>query len=332
MQLAATERDILTHLQRGIAMEEFPFANYRMPAGEVVALVTRAREGGLVRRFGGVFDSRKLGYTSMLCAVSVPDADLEQTAADICQHPGVTHCYERRLSTPEQAFPVLWFTITLPASEFDADMEVLQSQIPAGKILRLPALRRFKLDVVFDLRDPGGETTRKQSGKAFQGDDAGCVSVTEQDRLLVQLLCGDLPVTEQPFQVIAERVELTVPALLDKLRLWKQQGVLRRIAPILYHREAGFTANGMCVWKVRGDIADYGQRVAARPEVTHCYQRPRLDAFPFDLYAMIHAGSTAALHHLFNEISSASNLQEGVMLLSCREFKKSSMQYFGEKT
>ena len=330
MLLAPTERDILTQLQRGVAIEEFPFANYRLPEGEVVSLLTRAREDGLMRRFGGVFDSRKLGYKSMLCAVAVQDADLEHTAAEVCKHPGVTHCYERRLSAREQVYPLLWFTLAMPEAAFDAAVEALQVKIPVGEILQLPALQRFKIEVVFDLRDVGTDEAYAQSGVEFQADDAESVVLTRQERQLVRLLGGDLPVTQQPFQAIADQVEMAVPALLEKLRYWKQQGVLRRIAPILYHREIGFTANGMCVWNVTGDVAAYGRRVAARPEVTHCYQRPRLQAFPFDLYAMIHAGSSEALHNIFADISSACDLQEGVMLLSCREFKKSSMQYFGE--
>jgi hypothetical protein len=68
--------------------------------------------------------------------------------------------------------------------------------------------------------------------------------------------------------------------------------------------------------------------VASRPEVTHCYQRPRLDVFPFDLYAMIHTGSLKETEALFEDISTSCELSGGALFASGREFKKSSMQYF----
>ncbi len=43
-----------------------------------------------------------------------------------------------------------------------------------------------------------------------------------------------------------------------------ERGLLRRVAAILYHRRAGFTANGMGVWKVpEDDILEGGRRMAA---------------------------------------------------------------------
>ena len=328
MELAAAEREMLTELQKGIPIEARPFSGYSMPEADVVALLVRAQHSGLVRRFGGVFDSHRLGYKSMLCAVKVQEFALAQTAATICKHPGVTHCYERRAITGAHTYPLLWFTIAMPEDAFDAGMERLQSQMPAEKILALPALQRFKIDVVFDLRHAGADGGTASSSFGRQGDDLESVLLTEQERRLVRLLGGDFAVAEQPFCEMAEQIEMAVPDLLDTLRRWKELGVLRRIAPVLYHRVAGFTANGMCVWPVSGDVGTFGQQVAARPAVTHCYQRTRVPEFPFDLYAMIHAGSTEALHGMFGEITASCGLQGGILLRSGQVFKKSSMQYF----
>ena len=332
MHLTPVERETLTQLQRGIALAASPFLHYPLPEVDVVRLLRRAQAEGVIRRFGGVFDSRRLGYRSMLCGVAVKEEHLEASAAVICQHPGVTHCYERRPVAGGQAYPLLWFTIAMPEADFDAGLEALQMQIPASEIFRLPALQRFKIDVVFDLRNAGADEASGSSSTKLQGDDPGSVLLTKQEQLLVRLLGGSLPVAEQPFQLVAEQIGMAVPDLLDTLRRWSQQGILRRVAPILFHREAGFIANGMCVWPVAGDVAVPGACVAARPEVTHCYQRTRVPGFAFDLFAMIHAGSEEALRGMFAAISTACSLADGALLLSTREFKKSSMQYFEERT
>jgi len=329
MELTPVERETLTQLQRGIAIAASPFSHYPLPEEEVVRLLQRAQGEGLVRRFGGVFDSRRLGYRSMLCGVAVKEAQLEAVAEVICQHAGVTHCYERRPVAGGRDYPLLWFTIAMLEEEFDAGMEALQAQLPSVQILALPAMQRFKIDVVFDL---GKEVSDKSRSKVYcpasGSDDGHMIALTEQERTLVRLIGGDIPVTEHPFDAIAETAGMDVADVLGRLRRWKEQGVLRRIAPVLYHREAGFTANGMCVWQVPADVGLFGQRLAARPEVTHCYQRPRVPAFPFDLYAMIHAESAEQLCQTFDALSADCGLKGGALLLSIHEFKKSSMRYF----
>jgi DNA-binding Lrp family transcriptional regulator len=151
---------------------------------------------------------------------------------------------------------------------------------------------------------------------------------SDEEKELVRALDQQVPLVERPFAAIAELIGQSEEFVLSTLKVWKEQGVLRRIGAILYHREAGFKANAMCVWPVDENMMEAGRRVAARPEVTHCYQRPRLDAFPFDLYAMIHTSSWDETEALFKDITSSCGLEEGRLFVSGREFKKTSMKYF----
>jgi siroheme decarboxylase len=275
-----------------------------------------------------VFDSRRLGYKSMLCAIDA-DADMiDAVAAVVCRHPGVTHCYERMPYDGSRCYPSLWFTIAMLEDTFDVGMRDLQAQLPDARIFALPALQRFKIDVVFDLRPAAPTKPWGSAGAPRPAEFALNAALSGDERALVRLVSEQLPVDARPLDAIASQCGMPVGRVVAKLRVWQGQGVLRRIAPVLYHRAAGFAANGMCVWKVPGEVCALGRLVAAWPEVTHCYQRPRLPEFPFDLYAMIHAGSTEELHGMFGGISSVCGLREGVMLLSAREFKKSSMRYF----
>jgi DNA-binding Lrp family transcriptional regulator len=148
------------------------------------------------------------------------------------------------------------------------------------------------------------------------------------EKELVRHLDQQIPLTERPFLQISERIGISEEKLLSILRRWKEQGALRRIGAILYHRRAGFIANAMCVWPVSEEILSAGTCVAGHPEVTHCYQRPRLEAFPFDLYAMIHTGNRSETEALFDRISETCGLSGGELFVSGREFKKSSMKYF----
>ena len=325
------EKKVLTQLQRGVEPVARPFCGLALPEEEVLALLDRAKESGLLRRFGGVFDARRLGYKSVLCALEVSPAQLEEKAAMIIEHPGVTHCYERRPLHGDGAYPRLWFTLAMLHDEFDAGVATLRLKLETQntKLYELPALRRFKIDVVFDLQ------TRNRD-EVFPGLDSVVAPAQEEpfrtftaaEQALVRVLDQQIPLVSRPFDSLASALGMTEESVLALLQTWKAQGVLRRIGAVLYHREAGFKANAMCVWPVAGDIEAAGRRVAARPEVTHCYQRPRLATFPFDLYAMIHTGSWEATEALFNEITASCGLPMGELFTSGREFKKSSMQYF----
>ena len=64
--------------------------------------------------------------------------------------------------------------------------------------------------------------------------------------------------------------------------------------------------------------------------MTHCYARVTDAHWPYNLYAMIHTSDWTSTRRLFERISESAGLSQGRMLGSLREFKKTSMQYFGE--
>ena len=321
------EKKLLTRLQRGVEPVSRPFQNLELSEEEVLELLIRSQDEGILRRFGGVFDARRLGYKSILCALDVPAEQMEEKAAIISAHSGVTHCYERNPFAGEGSYPRLWFTLAMLHEEYEQGLAELRAQLAPCELFKLPALRRFKIDVVFDLHTVDRDET-------FPGMDPPVIeeesfrTFTDEEKALVRALDQQIPLIAQPFAAIAEQIGQTETFVLSTLRAWKEQGVLRRIGAILYHRQVGFKANAMCVWPVGSNVAIAGRRVAARPEVTHCYQRPRLDAFPFDLYAMIHTSSWEETEALFQDISSSCGLIDGELFTSGQEFKKSSMKYF----
>ena len=327
------EERVLTQLQRGIDPVPRPFQHLDLPEEEVLALLRRATEEGLLRRFGGVFDARRLGYKSTLGALNVLPEQMDAKAAILVAHPGVTHCYERRPLYGGGNWPTLWFTLAMLHDEFEEGFAALRTQLEPCPVLDLPALHRFKIDVIFDLQTRNRDET-------FPGVDrvAGLPGqepfrrFSPEEKALVNALDQQMPLDARPFAALAAGIGRSEASVLATLQAWKGQGVLRRIGAILYHREAGFKANAMCVWPVAGDVVATGRRVAARPEVSHCYQRPRLETFPFDLYAMIHAGSWDAAQDLFEGISLSCGLPGGELFASGREFKKSSMRYFHQST
>jgi len=99
-----------------------------------------------------------------------------------------------------------------------------------------------------------------------------------------------LPIVDRPYDVIAEKLNISVEQVLNLTKDLQQRGIIRRIAAVPNHYKIGYKYNGMTVWDVDDDkIQEFGQRIGKLPFVSHCYQRPRhLPHWNYNLFAMVH--------------------------------------------
>ncbi len=316
---------LLVALQAGLPFVQRPFASIGNDLGlsedAVLAQVHALFEAGVARRFGAVFDSQSLGYQSTLCAADIPPDTLAAAAARIAPHPGITHCYER------EGHPNLWFTLTAPAAELKQELRRVAEALGGYDVLDLPALRKFKIEAVFG-RDKDAQPSAPRPPPATARP---APPLAERERQVVRRLQANITVAPDPFGLLATELGFDAVELLQLMNRWKDSGVIRRIGLVLRHGKLGFSANSMCVWPVTADrIAAAGNSMALSPHVTHCYERPSSTAFPYNLYAMIHARSRDEAVGIFEHLGDTARLSNGRMLWSAREFKKSSPIFFCE--
>ena len=89
-----------------------------------------------------------------------------------------------------------------------------------------------------------------------------------------------------------------------------ERKLLRRVAAILFHRRAGFSANGMGVWKVPEDrIAELGPRMAAVRGVSHCYRRPTYPDWPYSVFTMAHGRSKEECDAVLDGVAAVCGLE-----------------------
>ena len=107
---------------------------------------------------------------------------------------------------------------------------------------------------------------------------------------LRQKLEEGLPLTPRPYLALAEQTGLTEQQVMDAVRHWQDQGLIKRSGLIVKHRTLGYRANAMVVWDVPDEqVSELGRALAAVPFVTLCYQRPRrLPDWPYNRFCMIH--------------------------------------------
>lgn len=335
--LDETDERILSVIQTALPVDEQPYAVLAQQLGldedGVMARVSRLRASGVVRRLGPVFESRRLGYASTLVAARVPEERLAEVAEEVNRIAGVTHNYHRANHYN------LWFTLTASSEpEIERILAGLRDRTGIAEFFSLPAITVYKIQVNF----PVGSGPRKNGGVARgpAGVRASArfapaneaAELTEDDRCLIRVLQRDLPVVRRPFDRMAGELGRASKEVVDRIRQWCADGVIRRFGAIMDHRRLGFTANGMCVLNAPEDAIDaIGRRLAEYPEISHCYRRPPLPDWNYNLFAMIHGQNEDDVTALADLIAGEQQIADYAVLFSTNEFKKTSMEYFVEK-
>lgn len=333
------DRQLLNILQEAIPLVPRPFAALGRTLGldeeEVLERTRRLKEVDIIRQIGPIFSSRGLGYQSTLVAFQVPPKQLDEVAAIISAHPGVSHNYSRN------HLYNLWFTLTLaPDRDLEQEIARLAGAAEVDDYLNLPSLRRFKIGVHFDMSedpkdtsDKGVEFTDATESPRNQAEDAD-PGLTPFERDVVRVLQGDMPLAKRPFQTAAAQLGVTEDRLLRVGRRLDELGIMRRFSAVLKHRQAGFTANGMGCWAVPTErIVEAGETAAGFSAVSHCYQRPTHPPhWPYNLFTMIHGKTREEVEETATRIKGEIDPVDYVVLYSQREYKKERVRYFVEES
>ena len=153
-----------------------------------------------------------------------------------------------------------------------------------------------------------------------------------EDKKLIRKIQGDLPLSPTPFYFVAQQLGWEEKEVLKRVRGFIRRGWIRRFGAILRHQKAGYRGNAMVVWKVpEAQIPRVARAMIAFPAVSHCYLRPSLPQWPFNLYTMVHGPTAGDCRLIAQRLSKETGLKSYRLLFSKREHKKSSMRYFEQR-
>jgi DNA-binding Lrp family transcriptional regulator len=326
------ERDkrLLNLMQGSFPIAPRPFQHVasqaEMTEEQVMARVRELIEHRIIRQVTPIFDTRALGYSSMLVAAKVDPENPWRAAKVINEHPGVSHNYLRN-----HEFNI-WFTIaTEPDSPLGLDrtLEVLGEIAGAESIRQLPTLKLFKIRM--DLEMEGGTDALAKTVEVAPPAETERQPYDERDMAVIKALQGDMPIVSEPYAPAAEQLGMAQDELLAHLEQMQERRLLRRVAAILFHRRAGFSANGMGVWKVPDDrVMELGPQMAAYRGISHCYQRPTYKDWPYSIFTMAHGRSKDECDAILDSIADATGIDDRATLYSSTEFKKIRLLYFTE--
>ncbi len=145
-----TDRNILNEIQSRFPLSLRPFRELgkrlKLPEQEVISRIRELKREGIIRRIGGNFQSRRLNFTSTLCAAKVPEEKIDTFVKLVNRYPGVTHNYMR--NHPYN----IWFTfIAEDRDTIEKALKDLASESGVTEVLNLPAVKVFKIKVDFEV-------------------------------------------------------------------------------------------------------------------------------------------------------------------------------------
>jgi len=153
--------------------------------------------------------------------------------------------------------------------------------------------------------------------------------MTESERSILRELQQDMPVISRPFRVLARRAGVTEEEFIAGVQSLRARGIIREVNAVLRHRQIGYHANALCVWKVGEErVEEVGYLYAGLTYVTHCYERETQADWPYNLYTMVHAATRDACEKQIAEMSRLGQNDDYLVFYSTHELKKTTMRYF----
>ncbi len=319
------DRELLAALQDEIPLVSTPFAVLGqiidMSEKEVIKRTERLKHEGLVRQLSAQFDPRALGYRSCLVAAKVNPERIDEAAALINAHPGVTQNYKRNNDFN------LWFTIAVSASSqlgLEKTIQLLGEEAECETVRPLPTLKLFK--------SSAPDATESHTADDIHVDEK-YVPLTPAEIECVRLLQRDLPLQPRPFDVLAKNSGVAADELLSTARTLQKRGQIRRFGAIVQSRKPGFSASAMGVWAVPAErVEEMATRMSQNRSVSHCYLRPVYDDWPYNLYTIVHGRSVDECESIVNDLAADTGLHDRQALYPTKEYKKARITLFSPET
>ena len=315
---------LLAALDRGLPLTLRPYDDLGTRAGiaeaESIATLRYLRSRRMIARIGAAFSPAALGYHAALGALAVPEDRVETAAAHLEDLPNVTHVFEL-----EDRYRVWYAIATTSRARLDIAETEIAAAVKAADRYRVLPDEVFKVTVAFDA-----------DGAPEPADSADVPLSTVLDRdekALVRLLRGELPVTERPFSALAITLaecgyDVDERWVLERTRELVASGVIRGFGMTPRRRPEPWRS-ALATWVCVTDPVAAGTAVSSFPEVVHCYTRRVPDAGSAVL-ALVEGPDRSAIDQALARVSALADLDAPRVVYPVREFKRAPMRYFAE--
>ncbi len=314
---------VLAALADGLPVVLRPYAEMAarigMSEAEVLAALRVLKDGRAVRRIGARFSAANLGYHAALGALAVPEDRTDDVAAMLGALPNVTHVFEL-----DDRYR-LWYVLSAASR---TRLEIVESEIAraanAADRYRVLPDELYKVTPAFDADG---------APEAPEPPDQGLPAVLDRDeKALVRLLQGDLPLTERPFSDLAHTLgecgfDVDERWALERAQELLSAGALRGLSATLRERVEPWRS-ALTVWRGLETPETTAPLIASFPEVLHCFERRVPGGMA--ILAVVEGEARPEIDRAIKRIRIAGGLDAPRIAYPLREHVRSPMRFFTE--
>ncbi len=145
----AIDRLIVNLMQNGFPITDLPYRAAAERIGitedELIERLGRMLDGGVLTRFGPLYQIERIGGAFTLAAMSVPQADFERVTAIVNAMPEVAHNYEREHELN------MWFVLATETPERIQEAIARIERETGYKVIDMPKFREYFVGLKFDV-------------------------------------------------------------------------------------------------------------------------------------------------------------------------------------
>jgi len=132
----------------------------------------------------------------------------------------------------------------------------------------------------------------------------------ELDHRILQVLQDEFPLSEEPYEVLADKLRISCDELWERVERLLGEGVIRRIGASLDSRKLGYCST-LAAISVKADRVEQAAEIIGRyPEVTHSYLRDD----EFNIWFTVIAADNKRIAAILGEICSGLSLESSQVL------------------
>lgn len=312
-------------LLAGLPLVARPFADASASAGlsedELLLEVRRLRDTRSFRRVGAQLVPTALGYQASLGAVAVAEDRIDEAAATLSALPNVTHVFQI-----EDRYPLWYVLVAQSRTRLEIAESEIAREVAAADRYRVLPDESYKTTITFDAG--GAPETFDVRPDAPQPP-----ALDRDERALVRLLQGDLPITARPFAELAHTLgecgyDVDERWALDRCAALERAGAIAGIRATPLTREEPWKI-ALAVWPSPQDPSEAGAITASFPEVLHCFQRRVPGGMA--ILSVIETPDRAGLDRTIERIRVVAELDAPRLAYPLREHVRAGLRYFTER-
>lgn len=145
------------------------------------------------------------------------------------------------------------------------------------------------------------------------------------DVSILRVISGDLEISQNFYGDLAESVGIEEEELLVRLENMSRAGYIKRIAPVIKHRNTDYRHNGLAAFRVsESQKANLIRLLTKEKHISHVYERRTHPNWKFNIYGMTHGKSREEVETVIQNLLKCISVEDYKILYSTREFKKTS--------